>query len=181
MTSALLVIVIFLAVLTFGNLFLLFAVIRRLRTVQELAVPAIPVPDIGTEVQPFRVDTISGAEFATDQLTGAPFLLAVLSNSCPACKAMAPDIAALASSQPEAPVVLIAGSPQHDSSELLTSLAGLERVAFVGIDDPILLGLGGIQAFPTVLAISDGKIAGSGTSLERVLPALRERRKVAAR
>lgn len=176
MTSTLLVAVCLLAILTFGNLLLLFAVIRRLRAVQELAVPSMPVPAVGTIVEPFNVETIDGREIAVNEVTSGPFLLAFLSNTCPACKTMAPQIASLALSV-EPPVVLVVAGSRQESSALLQSLSGLDRVAVISGDHPAAEAAGRIQAFPILLAVSGGKIAASGTSLDKVLPALTGRRK----
>ncbi len=176
MTGALLVMVCFLAVLTFGNLLLLFAVIRRLRTVQELAVPAMPVPDVGRVVEPFTIETVAGREIAVNEPASGPFLLAFLSTTCPACKTLAPQIASLAPSA-EPPVVLVVAGSHQEGAALLQSLSGLERVAVISGDHPAVEAVGRIQAFPTLLAISEGKITGSGTSLDKVLPALAARRR----
>jgi hypothetical protein len=180
-TGALLIVVVFVVVLTVGNVLLLFAVIRRLRQLQELVAPPALVPAIGTAVEPFRFDTVDGASVTTDDaLAGGPVLVAVLSNTCPACQAMAGEIAALTALSP-APVVLVVADPQHDSSKLLEAFRGMDRVATIGREHPALEALGGITAFPTVLAVRDGKIISSGTRLDKVLPALRERPRVTAR
>ena len=181
MTGALLIVVVFLAILTVGNVLLLFAVIRRLRQLQELVVPSALVPAIGTAVKPFRFETVDGTSVTTDDaLAGGPVLVAVLSDTCPACQAMTGEIAALTVPS-SAPVVLVVTDPQHDSSKLLQALRGMDHVAIIGREHPALEALGGITAFPTVLAVRDGKIISSGTRLDKVLPALRERPPVAAR
>lgn len=180
MTSALFVVVVFLAIVTFGNIFLLFAVIRRLRHLQELIVPSAPVPDVGTVVEPFRAETTDGASLTADDLAGEPVLVAMLSNTCPSCQAMAGDLVSL-TGQSIAPVVFVVADPQHDSAALLGALDGIDRIAVVGHDDPVLAAFGGIKAFPTVLVLHDGKIAGADTRLEKVIPALHERPHAAAR
>jgi thiol-disulfide isomerase/thioredoxin len=179
-TSALLVVVVFLAIITFGNIFLLFAVIRRLRSLQELVVPSVPVPDVGTVVEPFQVETTNGASLTADDLAGEPVLVAILSNTCPACQAMAGDLVSL-TNQSIAPTVFLVADPQHDSSTMLSALDGIGRIAVVGRDDPALAAFGGINAFPTVLVLRDGRVAGADTRLEKVIPALHERPRATAR
>lgn len=57
--------VVVLAIATLINLLLLFAVVRRLRRVQELAVPPVPLPWVGTFVAPFRVEAADGPSWTT--------------------------------------------------------------------------------------------------------------------
>lgn len=180
MTNVLLAVVVVLAIATFGNIFLLFAVIRRLRHLQELIVPSAPVPEVGTVVEPFRAEITDGASLTADDFAGGPVLVAILSNTCPSCQAMAGDLVSL-TGQSIAPVVFVVADPQHDSSALLGALDGIERIAVIGHDDPALAAFGGISAFPTVLVLRDGKVAGADTRLEKVIPVLRERPHLAAR
>ena len=182
MTGVLLVVVVFLAVFTFGNLLLLFAVIRRLRQLQELVVPPAVVPAVGTVIEPFAAQTLAGASLTQDDLGRGPALVAVLSTTCPACQALAGDLVALDGPW-SAPVALVVGDPDHENTDLLDRLGGLERVAMIDRAHPALVALGGIAAFPTLLVIRDGEITGSGTSLDKVIPALngQERTTAAAR
>jgi len=175
-TSALLVVVIFLAVFTFGNLLLLFAVIRRLRQLQDLVVPPAIVPAVGTVIEPFEAQTLAGASLTQDDFAGGPKLVAVLSTTCPTCRTMAGDLVSLAGSGP-APVALVVGDPEHENTELLDRLGGLERVALVDRGHLALEALGGISAFPTLLVIRDGQVTGSGTRLDKVIPALHDQRR----
>jgi thiol-disulfide isomerase/thioredoxin len=180
MTSALLVAVVFLAIVTFGNILLLFAVIRRLRNVQELVVPPAVVPAVGTAIEPFQVETVDGASVTTDALADGPVLVAVLSTTCPACKDLAGTLATL-SGPSSAPLVLVVADPGHDGAPMLQALAGMDRVAVVEREHPALTALGGITAYPTVLAIREGKITSAGTRLDKVLPAVLEKTQVTAR
>ncbi len=180
MTSVLLAVVVILAIITLGNLVLLFAVIRRLRHVQDLVVPPALVPDVGTSVGSFAATTLAGASLTKDDLADGPVLVAVLSTTCPACRALAGDLVTLTGPQ-AAPVVFVVSDPQHDNPELVSALSGLERVALVTREHPALVALGGITAFPTLLVVREGQVTGSGTSLNKVLPALQERSRLAAR
>lgn len=179
MTSALFVAVVFLAIVTFGNILLLFAVMRRLRGLQDLLLPPAIVPAPGTAIEPFHVEAVDGASLTTDTLAGGPVLVAVLSTTCPACKGMASDLAALTGPS-SAPVVLVVTDPEHDGSAMLQSLAGLDRVAVVDREHPALAALGGITAFPTVLAVREGTIISSDTRLEKILPDVLGRSRVTA-
>lgn len=179
MTSALLVAVVFLAIVTFGNILLLFAVIRRLRNLQELVVPPAIFPAVGTVIESFHIETVDGSSVTTDTLADDPVLVAVLSTTCPACKDLAGDLATLTGLS-SAPVVLVVADSEHDGSTMLQSLADLDRVAVVDRGHPALAALGGITAFPTVLGVREGKIVSAGSGLDKVLPALVGKSRVTA-
>lgn len=180
MTSALLVVVVFLAILTFGNLLLCFAVIRRLRSLQELVVPTAYVPEVGTVIEPFEIETTTGANLASGSFAVGPVLLAVLSTTCGICHTVAKELGSL-TGLAAAPVVLVVGDPQADNSELLDLLGGIDQVAVLRGDHPAIEAIGGIRSFPTVLAVRGGKIVSADTSLEKVLPSLKEPAKAGVR
>lgn len=173
MTNALLVAVVFLAIVTGGNILLLLAVVRRLRQVQDLVAPPLPLPAVGTTVGPFHAETVDGGSVTEGALAGGPVLVAVLSSTCPACHGLASALEALAQMSPP-PVVLVVTDPQREDSALLQALAGLDRVAAVGRDHAALDAFGGIAGFPTILAVRDGVIVSASTSLDEVLPTLRD-------
>ena len=107
-------------------------------------------------------------------------LVAVLSTTCSMCHGVARDLGSL-TGLAVAPVVIVMGDPQRDGSDLLEVLSGLDQVAVIRGDHEVLSALGEIRSFPTVLVARDGKVASADTSLEKVLPALRQPAKAAAR
>jgi hypothetical protein len=178
-TGALLVAVVFLAIVTLGNVLLLFAVIRRLRYLQELVAPAVPLPAVGTTVERFHVETVDGASFNESTLADGPVLVAILSNTCPTCQGLASQLASM-NPPSRAPLVLVVADPLHESLTLLQTLAEAGQIAVIGRDHPAMGALGGIAAFPTVLVVAQGKIVSSSTRLNEVLPALSEKAQATA-
>ncbi|MGH3190549.1 MAG: hypothetical protein ACRDOL_25450 [Streptosporangiaceae bacterium] len=180
MTGVLLVVVIFLGIVTFGNVLLLFAVIRRLRYLQELAMPPAPVPTIGTAVEPFQIETTDHAILNEDAFGAGPVLVIALSTTCPACQDVAGRLASLRPQVPS-PLVIVVTASQQEAVPLLQMLADVGRIAVIGKAHPALRALGGIAAFPTVLVIAQNKIVSSGINLDEALPVLGENPHVTAR
>lgn len=173
MTGVLLVAVIVLAIITIGNVALLWAVIRRLRYVQEVVAPPLPVPIVGTEVAPFQALSVDGTVVDERVLAGERVLVAIVSSTCPACSALARALVS-ARIPSDSLLVLVVRDPDHDTKPLFDTLSGTGTLVAVDRDDDAMHAFGHIGAFPTVVVAEQLKIVASGTRLDDVLPTFNE-------
>jgi hypothetical protein len=182
MVGALAAAVAFLTVLTLINLALLFAVIRRLRGVEHGAgAPADQLPAVGQRVGAFEVPALDGSVLTAADVAGtggthgpdsadsADRLVACVMTGCEPC---ATFIASLQDGSPagfDRTFFFITGDPRAEATAaLVAELSGLGRVAMMPEDGSVGPALGGVQSFPTVLRITDGRVAAAGRKLDEV-------------
>lgn len=173
MTAALFVAVIILAILTLGNLLLLLGVLRRLRYVQELAVPEVPVPLVGTGVKPFATRAIDGTIIDAETLSNGTALVAIVTTSCPACQEMVHSLASL-DLPAESTFVFIIPDADAPPDDAVAALSTVARIAIVDRNDDAIRAFGDIHGFPTVVVSRHGEVVASATHIEAVLPTVRK-------
>lgn len=159
------------AALTVLNLLVCFAVIRRLRAVEEAqpggAADAMPAP--GTVVSALAVTTTDGVAVGPEELAGEEAFVGVLSVGCPACETFAGEVGRGARSLPDGAVLLVAVSSEADARPIVDKLRTHASVAVVADDGPELAAFGGIDAFPTFMRLEHGVVVAADFRADRVL------------
>ncbi|MEU6957835.1 MULTISPECIES: thioredoxin domain-containing protein [Streptomyces] len=151
--------VVVVGVLCVFDLFLTFAVLRRLReNTAELDRLAAPRP----EFQPWDPKDVVGQTLP--ELAGGPAerVVAFFDANCDVCHEHAPDFAAEARAFDGAAAVVSGKGPQAD--ELLAAVGGEVPVTRVDAAMTLVNSIG-LKAFPTyALVDADGTITGAATS-----------------
>lgn len=165
----LIVVVVLLSVVTCLNIVLLLAVMRRLRSVQELVVPTITFPEIGRSVDSFSVAGIDGSTLGDGDLMGQ-VLVAFLSDTCDACHDVASTLVAAAADSRRALLAFVVADAAGDRGDsLVTAVAGAQGVALIHRDDSVLGAFGGISGFPTLVLVDAGRVRAVGSRLEDLM------------
>jgi thiol-disulfide isomerase/thioredoxin len=172
MMQVLVVVVAVLAVLVVFNLLLSFALIRRLKVLQELVAqtpkrdPALP--KLGAAVGPFQVSTPDGEAVSDESLKSGVSLVGFFTPNCLPCSAVK---AQLLESPPGMPVVaFVEGHPgDEEAGALAASLQRVARVVFTADDDAPHRAFKP-AGYPTLIRVEHGVVAASGHVLADVLP-----------
>lgn len=161
-----------LAVATVANLILLFAVIRRLRTIEAgLPEPSAP-PRPGTSITGFHVTDTNGGPVCDADLAGGPHLVAFVMPGCDPCHAVLSSLPADKRFGPARTLVFVVGEPGEAAMRPVLDLTGgFGRTAIVEPGGSVTVAFGGVDWFPTLLSVSDGRVVSSGRSLDDVAPA----------
>lgn len=169
--------VIVLTILTLINIALLFAVIRRLRGVEQRgAGPVVdPLPAVGLRVGEFQAPALDGSVLTSAEVAGtadgADRLVAFVMTGCEPC---AKFVAKLRDGSPagfDRTFFFITGDPRTEATAaLVAELNDLGRVAMLAEEGPVGPAVGGIGSYPTVLRINDGVVAAAGHQLDEVFP-----------
>ncbi|NUR62930.1 MAG: hypothetical protein HOV87_30395 [Catenulispora sp.] len=178
MLGTLAAVVALLTVLTLINIALLFAVIRRLRGVEQqhgAGSLADQLPAVGHRVAEFEASALDGSVLTSAEVTGttdgADRLVAFVMTGCGPCTQF---ISTLQDGSPagfDRTFFFITGDPRtEDTAALVAELSDLGRVAMLAEEGPVGPAVGGIGSYPTVLRISDGVVAAAGRKLDEVFP-----------
>lgn len=162
-----------LAVLVVLNLVLTFALIGRLRTLQETVANQVPardpaLPKPGDEVGRFETTTSEGEPLTDNTLREGTTLVGFFT---PGCRPCANVRKLLLASPPSIPLLaFVEGSPEDPEALALgTSLSQVARVAYLTEGDPVTQAIK--QAgYPTLVLVERGVVAASGHYLHEVLP-----------
>ncbi len=158
--------VIALGVLTGANLLLLFAVLRRLREIERPGSPAVVVPAPGTVVGDWRVKLTDGESLSAAEL-GPDATVLFLSPGCRPCAELVDQVAARPDRLSAAAVVLVAGDADDPAARAYRArLPEHVRVAYVEDTGGVVEAFGGVAAFPTVVAVRNGRVVTSGYALD---------------
>jgi len=173
MLTALIAAAVVLGIATAANLVLTFAVIRRLRALEEggTAAPA-SLPAVGTAVAEFSAVTIAGEEVtAADVAVGDAFAGFVMVG-CTPCGRLIESLADGAVTGADDPLFFVVGDPEDPETRRMTAaLDPVGRVAVVDEKSSATAAFGQISAFPTLLRLKDGVIAVASHDLDDVVPA----------
>lgn len=159
-----------LGALSLFNMFLLTAVIRRLRTIEQRQTPVdLPLPAIGRTVGSF---TTSTPEQISDQDLVPPAVVLFVMPDCSPCHTLIESLPG-AGLDPERTFVFVSGNPaETPTRELVAAVRNLGRVAVVEPDGPVAAAFGGITGFPTLLRVESNRVVAAGRDLDAMLPAL---------
>ncbi|MEV0150409.1 MULTISPECIES: hypothetical protein [unclassified Nonomuraea] len=172
--------VVLLAVVVAVHLLFTFALVSRIREMQQHGGapahnPHLPKP--GTVVRPFSVTDTDGAAINETDLDG-PVQVGFFQVGCGPCRMLSD---ALVTAPPATRFVsIVQGDPEAPdaTARLVAKLGVLGRVAIIGVDDPVLTAFE-VVAFPTLLHTHGGVVTASGTRLDDFADATRAPAKVA--
>jgi hypothetical protein len=161
-----------LAVLVVANLWLTFALIGRLRTLQEMVANQVILrdpllPQKGEEVGRFEATTIEGEAFTDAVLREGKTLVGFFATGCRVCSSVRKQ---LLDSPPGMPfMAFIEGDPgDPDTVAVGESLKHVARVALLSDGDSVTRAIK--QAgYPTLVLVDRGVVAASGHYLHEVL------------
>jgi HAMP domain-containing protein len=161
-----------LATVAFSNLWVSFALIGRLRSLDSLAHAGsagdAKLPRPGERVRPFRATTADGQLVTADRLEQGATLVGFFSPDCRECKRVVADLFAHPPTFPMFAVV--EGHPGLlASSTLVAELGRLGLVAYGDDNDGVRQAFQ-LRSFPTLVRTQDGTVAAAGHQLSDVLP-----------
>lgn len=145
------------------QLLITLALVRRVRLIQETAMfhgdSSGYDPAGGSPIGDFREVDEAGAE-VTPAAFGGTSLVAFFSTSCSRCPVVAGE---LASHPPSEPLLafIVAEADGSVPPSLREPLAGLARIVVIGRTSETLHAFG-VEAFPTLMRISDGVVVKAG-------------------
>ena len=150
------------------NLGLTFALIRRLRALEESVAPVAALPMVGARVDHFEVHTTQGRRVSQHDVSTGSIIAAFLSPSCQGCSKL---IEALISGETVHPpwfIFVVAGDAREDADALALSVSSVGQVAVVQGNE-VMDAFGGVAGFPTVVRLQDGTIAAAGHRIQDVV------------
>ncbi|GAA2808843.1 hypothetical protein RMN57_06535 [Kitasatospora sp. CM 4170] len=174
MLTALIVLAVVLGIATAANLVLTFAVIRRLRTLEEGGGTGAPdaLPAVGTAVGEFTAVTTSGEEVSAADVAAGDAFAGFVMVGCTPCGTLIESLAGGAATGAADPLFFVVGDPESPETRRMTAALGpVGRVAVVAERSAATAAFGQVSAFPTLLRIKDGVIAAAGHELGDVVPA----------
>lgn len=149
--------VVLLAVATAGHLLLTFALIRRVRDLQNRTVVEHDdgLPAAGTPVGPFSLERLGGGRLGTEDLATGEVLVGFFAAGCSPCTAVVADL--LDDPPTGRFVALVDSGEQEPTEDLATRLAAIAEVAVVPWDSTVSAAFGQ-EGFPALLRVRDGVI-----------------------
>ena len=167
MIEILIAVVVVVGVLAAADLLLSFAVIRRLAALQSrmrAGYGGDGSPAVGYRVEDFRVRLLAGGDFTRSDLEDTRAVVVLLMATCEPCHKVIEELRALSVPLSWPLYVLITGT----GTDVAAQMPPGAHVAEIPAGDPVI-GAFGADGFPTVLALEDGLVRGSGLSLDCVL------------
>jgi thiol-disulfide isomerase/thioredoxin len=161
-----------LAVLVVLNLLLTFAIIGRVRFLQDFVEkamakdPALPQP--GDPVGRFEVTTPEGELLTDNALRSGVTLVGFFAPKCEPCATLR---AQLLKTPPSLPLMAFVDGRADDpeARELGTALSRIARVAYAVKEDSVSRAFRS-AGFPTLIRVENGTVAAAGHQLRDVLP-----------
>ncbi|WP_405358874.1 hypothetical protein OG535_05965 [Kitasatospora sp. NBC_00085] len=173
MLTALIALAVVLGIATAANLVLTFAVIRRLRTLEEGG-PGAPdaLPAVGTAVGEFSAVTTFGEELTVADVASGDAFAGFVMVGCTPCGTLIDSLAGGAATGADDPLFFVIGDPESPETRRMTAALGaVGRVAVVAEKSSATAAFGQVGAFPTLLRLKDGVITAAGHELADVVPA----------
>ncbi len=157
--------VVLLTVVMAVHLLLTFALIRRVRELQENVAkgPARDesLPRPGMRIGNFTAELTDGRTFATTDLVEGDTLVGFFAAGCSPCKPVVADL--VANPPAERFVAFVETDGTELGVDLMTKLAGIAEVAELPRDSAVS-GAFAQEGFPTLVRVTDGEVADSGHS-----------------
>ena len=150
--------VVLLAAATAANLLLTFALIRRVRDLQNRSV--VPhddgLPAAGTPVGPFSIERVGGGSLGTEDLATGDVLVGFFAAGCTPCTAVVADL--LDDPPAERFVAFVDSGEAEPTEDLATRLSAIAEVVAVVPWDSTVPAAFGQEGFPALLRVRDGVI-----------------------
>ncbi|MFI9328326.1 hypothetical protein ACIGZJ_12380 [Kitasatospora sp. NPDC052868] len=177
MLTALIVSTVALGLAIAANLVLTFAVIRRLRTLEEGGTGAPDaLPAVGTAVAEFSAVTTYGEELTAADVAAGDAFAGFVMVGCTPCGTLIESLAGGAATGAADPLFFVVGDPENPETRRMTAaLDAVGRVAVVAEKSSATAAFGQVGAFPTLLRLKDGVITAAGHDLADVVPATAHR------
>lgn len=157
--------VVLLTVVTAVHLLLTFALIRRVRELQENGVKAAAkddsTPRKGMPVGDFSTELLDGRTFASADLADSDVLVGFFAAGCSPCKPVVADL--VANPPAERFVAFVDANEDEEGTALIAKLQSVAEVAILSWDSPVS-GAFSQQGFPTLVRVSNGVVVDSGHS-----------------
>ncbi len=155
--------VVLLTVVTAVHLLLTFALIRRVRELQENGAKAPAkddgIPEVGMRIGDFSAELLDGRTFATADLADGDTLVGFFAAGCAPCKPVVADL--VANPPAERFVAFVDAGDGEESAALIAELEPVAEVAAMRWDSPVA-GAFAQQGFPTLVRVSDGVVVDAG-------------------
>jgi hypothetical protein len=158
-----------LTAVTAGHLLLTFALIRRVRELQNRApIPhddGLPAP--GTPVGPFSLERADGGRFGTEDLATGTTLVGFFAAGCAPCSSVVADL--LDDPPSERFVALVDSGEDEPTRALATRLGTIAEVAVVPWDSTAPSAFDQ-EGFPALLRVRDGVITEAARTRAALAP-----------
>lgn len=157
--------------ISLATLALLFALISRVRSLQELVLKnrtADGLPQPGDPVGRFEVTTTAGEVITDLSLALETTLVGFFLPGCVPCERVQAE---LRERPPGVPMVAVIRATAEDARApaMRDALAQVARVAYAGAEDPVSRAFRN-TGYPTLVRIENGLVAAAGYRLSDVLP-----------
>lgn len=155
--------VVLLTVVMAVHLLLTFALIRRVRELQEHGAKA-PVkddslPEAGMPIGDFSAELLDGRTFAHAELADSTVLVGFFAAGCSPCKPVVADL--VANPPAERFVAFVEAGDGEGGAALMTQLEAVAEVAAMSWDSPVS-GAFAQQSFPTLIRVTNGVVVDAG-------------------
>lgn len=163
--------VVALSVVSLATLAVLFALISRVRTLQELVVQNRTqdgLPQRGDPIGRFEVTTTAGDVITDVSLALETTLVGFFLPNCVPCERVQAE---LRDRPPDVPMVAVIHAAADEISAVAMSdaLSQFARVAYAGAEDSVSRAFR-TAGYPTLLRVENGLVAAAGHRLRDVLP-----------
>lgn len=150
------------------NLLLILGIVRRMRQMGPIIPPEYieSGPQPGMPLPEFAVGTTDGSRADSSAFSGGRGLVAFLSVGCSACSAQLPLLRNYIANERidvSRSLVLVSGDPDGQS-EYARAASAFAHVVVEDMNGPLMKTFG-IKAFPTVLALRDGRVHANAPSV----------------
>jgi thiol-disulfide isomerase/thioredoxin len=172
---AFVVLAVLLGLATAANLLFTFAVIRRLRALEERGGPASAapaLPAVGSAVGEFTVLTTGNERLGRSSVSTGQVLVGFVSVGCAPCRALVEEVAAGTLAVDGRCLFLVSGDSSIEAARMAEVLSELGPAAIVTDQPEVAAAFGGVNAYPTLLRLDEGVIVAAGHELAAVQPAL---------
>ena len=163
--------VVVVSVVSLATLALLFALISRVRTLQELVLKnpkqhGLPQP--GDPIGRFAVTTTAGEVVTDVSLARETTLVGFFQPNCGPCERVQAELCQRPLGVPIVALIR-AAADEAGATAMSDALAHVARVAYAGADDSVSRAFR-TAGYPTLVRIENGLVAAAGHRLSDVLP-----------
>jgi len=161
--------VVLLTVVSAVHLLITFALIRRVRELQEHGAKAPAkddsLPEAGKLIGDFSAELLDGRTFAHADLADSTVLVGFFAAGCSPCKPVVADL--VANPPAERFVAFVESGDGEDGAKLMADLEAVAEVAAMSWDSPVS-GAFAQQSFPTLIRVTNGVVADSGHTRDQL-------------
>jgi hypothetical protein len=175
MTAVLIALVVLLGLLAAANLLLTLALARRLAEAERKPAASPPpgprLPRVGADVGTFSVPTAGGVPLTGAGLRSGRTLLIFSLAECGPCAELAVELRHTELPAGLRLIILLAAADDRRGELAAVKYPATAELVFLPADSG-LTDQFGVDAFPTLVLVEDGRIAAAGHDIHEILPAL---------